>query len=73
MSLRFKLTSFYALISALILTLGGVILFVAMRQSLYQSFDDSLCEAAQLAISQLAGPEDNPRLETENQRFEANL
>jgi len=71
LSLRFKLTSFYALISALVLTLGGVILFVALRQSLYQSFDDSLREAVQLAVSQLGGGENDPRLETEGQRFEA--
>ncbi len=70
MSLRFKLTLFYALISALILALGTAVLFVALRQSLYQSFDDALREAADLAISQLGGQESNPRLETEGQRFQ---
>jgi signal transduction histidine kinase len=70
LSLRFKLTLFYALISALILALGTAVLFVALRQSLYQSFDDALREAAQLAISQLGGQESNPRLETEGQRFQ---
>ncbi len=70
MSLRFKLTLFYALISALILALGTAVLFVSLRQSLYQSFEDSLREAAQLAISQLGGQETNLRLETEGQRFQ---
>ncbi len=70
MSLRLKLTLFYALISALILALGTAVLFVALRQSLYQSFDDALREAADLAISQLGGQESNPRLETEGQRFQ---
>jgi hypothetical protein len=70
LSLRFKLTLFYALISTAILALGTAVLFVALRQSLYQSFDDALREAAQLAISQLGGQENNPRLETEGQRFE---
>jgi signal transduction histidine kinase len=71
LSLRFKLTLFYALISALILALGTAVLFVALRQSLYQSFDDALRDAAQLAVSQLGGHEGDPRLETEGQRFEA--
>jgi signal transduction histidine kinase len=70
LSLRLKLTLFYALISALILALGTAVLFVSLRQSLYQSFDDALREAAQLAISQLGGQETNPRLETEGQRFQ---
>jgi signal transduction histidine kinase len=71
LSLRFKLTLFYALISALILGLGTAVLFVSLRQSLYQSFDDSLRDAAQLAVSQLGGHEGDPRLEKEGQRFEA--
>jgi signal transduction histidine kinase len=73
LSLRLKLTLFYALISGLILALGAAILFVALRESLHQSFDESLREAAQLAVSQLGGDEGAPHLETEGQRFQSSL
>lgn len=73
MNLRLKLTLFSALVSALILTLGGLVLFAALRESLRWSFDDALRETAQLAISQLGGHEGDPRLETEGLRFEARL
>jgi signal transduction histidine kinase len=73
LSLRLKLTLFYALVSGLILALGAAILFVALRQSLHQSFDDSLREAAQLAVSQLGGDEGTARLEPATQSFQASL
>ncbi len=73
MSLRLKLTLFYGLISGLILGLGGLVLFVALRQGLHQSFDDSLREAAQLAVSQLGGDEGSQRLEPAIQNFQASL
>ena len=73
MSLRLRLTLFYALVSGLILSFGAAVLFAALRESLHQSFDQSLREAAQLAVSQLGGDEGAPRLETEGQRFQASL
>ncbi|MER3555436.1 MAG: two-component sensor histidine kinase [Meiothermus sp.] len=55
MSLRWRLTLYYAALSALILLLGGGALFLALRASLRQALDRSLQDAAGIAASQVGG------------------
>lgn len=45
MSLRWRLTLFYAVISGLILVVGGLVLFLSLRSSLYRLLDQSLVQA----------------------------
>jgi signal transduction histidine kinase len=52
MSLRWRLTLYYSALSTLIVVLGGVAFFVVLRQSLHNTLDTSLREAAELAASQ---------------------
>ena len=42
LNLRLRLTLFYALVSATILLLGGVVVFAAVRSSIHQNLDDGL-------------------------------
>jgi signal transduction histidine kinase len=72
-NLRWRLTFFYALVSASILTLGGVVVFAALRSSIHQNLDESLRDAAGLAISQLSGDESNPQVVTESEKLQARL
>lgn len=55
MSLRWRLTLYYAVLSALTLLLGGGALFLALRSSLRQALDNSLQDAAGIAASQIGG------------------
>ena len=57
MSLRWRLTLYYTLISAVLLGLGTLILYGVLSFSLRKTLDDSLREAAVIAASQL-GAED---------------
>ena len=67
LNLRLRLTLFYALVSATILLLGGVVVFAAVRSSIHQNLDDGLRDAAGLAISQLSSDESTPQVETESE------
>jgi len=60
MSLRWRLTLFYTLVSALMLSLAGLGFYVSLHSSLNRSLDDSLREAARLAASQLGGDGEAP-------------
>jgi signal transduction histidine kinase len=53
MSLRWRLTLYYSLLSALTVVLAGVAFFVVLRQSLQTTLDTSLRDAAQAAANQL--------------------
>ena len=55
MSLRWKLTLYYAGLSALTLVMSSGVLFLALRASLHQALDNSLQEAARIAASQIGG------------------
>lgn len=57
MSLRWRLTLYYAAISVGLLLLGGLILFLVLRSTLRQTLDGSLQEAVAIAASQLSGDE----------------
>jgi signal transduction histidine kinase len=54
MSLRWRLTLYYSALSALIVVLSGVAFFVVLRQSLQNTLDTSLQDAAELAAGQLS-------------------
>ncbi len=73
MNLRFRLTFFYALVSFTILLLGGFVVFAAVRSSIHQNLDDSLRDAASLAVSQLSGDESKPQVATESEKLQAKL
>lgn len=74
MSLRWRLTLYYSAVSAVILLIGGLAFFFALRQSLRQFLDDSLREATTFAASQLGGDERKPRFtEAENDLFQTRL
>ena len=64
LSLRLRLTLFYTLVSAMILLIGGLVVFVAVRSSIRQALDDSLLDAAHLAASEIVGSEPLPKLDT---------
>ncbi len=57
MSLRWRLTLFYALITTVILLIAGSVLLLSLRATLRQSLDDALTQSANLAASQMAGDE----------------
>ncbi|PZA06675.1 MULTISPECIES: ATP-binding protein [unclassified Meiothermus] len=59
MSLRWRLTLYYTGISAGLLLLGSLVLFLVLRTTLRQTLDDSLREAVALAASEL--DHDKPR------------
>ncbi len=54
-NLRWRLTLFYALLSAAILLVVGTVFFLSLRLSLHDMLDKGLREAATLAASQLGG------------------
>lgn len=57
MSLRWRLTLYYAVVTVGMVLLGGLVLFQVLRSTLRQTLDDSLRQAAAIAASQLAGDE----------------
>jgi signal transduction histidine kinase len=61
LSLRWRLTLFYALLSSMILLVTGSIFFFSLRTSLHEMLDNSLHDAASLAASQLTGDEGQPK------------
>jgi signal transduction histidine kinase len=61
LSLRWRLTLFYALLSSAILFVTGSIFFFSLRASLREMLDNSLHDAASLAASQLTGDEGQPK------------
>jgi len=65
LSLRWRLTLYYAAISAGLLLLGSVILFLVLRSTLQQTLDDSLREAVAIAASQLGSDEAKVRESTD--------
>lgn len=62
LTLRWRLTLYYGLISALIVLLGAGLILVSLQASLRQGLDGSLRTAAQIAASQLGGDEGAPSL-----------
>lgn len=68
MSLRWRLTLYYSGLSALIIVLAGITIFVVLRQSLRTSLDKSLQDAADFAVGQLR--EEQDELFTEEQESE---
>jgi signal transduction histidine kinase len=57
LSLRWRLTLYYGGMLGLILLIGGLGFWLALRSSLYQTLDTSLRDASALAASQLGGDE----------------
>ena len=60
MTLRWRLTLYFTLVSAFMLALAGLGFYVSLHSSLNRSLDDSLIEAASLAASQLSGDGEAP-------------
>ncbi|GGR31716.1 HAMP domain-containing sensor histidine kinase [Deinococcus ruber] len=65
LTVRWRLTLFYALVSSVILMLSASLIFFSLQSSLQQGLDASLQEAAAIAASQLSGDE-NTSLTGEN-------
>jgi signal transduction histidine kinase len=61
LTLRWRLTLFYALLSSAILLVTGSVFFFSLRASLREMLDNSLHDAASLAASQLTGDEGQPK------------
>ena len=61
LTLRWRLTLFYALLSSTILLVTGSVFFFSLRASLREMLDESLHDAASLAASQLTGDEGQPK------------
>jgi signal transduction histidine kinase len=61
LTLRWRLTLFYALLSSAILLVTSSIFFFSLRTSLHEMLDNSLHDAASLAASQLTGDEGQPK------------
>ena len=61
LTLRWRLTLFYALLSSTILLVTGSVFFFSLRASLREMLDNSLHDAASLAASQLTGDEGQPK------------
>jgi signal transduction histidine kinase len=71
LSLRWRLTLFYALLSSMILLVTGSIFFFSLRTSLHEMLDNSLHDAASLAASQLTGDEGQPKFsETDSEALQ---
>jgi signal transduction histidine kinase len=61
LTLRWRLTLFYALLSSAILLVTGSVFFFSLQASLREMLDNSLHDAASLAASQLTGDEGQPK------------
>jgi signal transduction histidine kinase len=61
LTLRWRLTLFYALLSSAILLVTSSVFFFSLRTSLHEMLDNSLHDAASLAASQLTGDEGQPK------------
>jgi signal transduction histidine kinase len=61
LTLRWRLTLFYALLSSVILLVTGSVFFFSLRASLREMLDNGLHDAASLAASQLTGDEGQPK------------
>jgi signal transduction histidine kinase len=61
LTLRWRLTLFYTLLSSMILLVTGSVFFFSLRASLREMLDNSLHDAASLAASQLTGDEGQPK------------
>jgi signal transduction histidine kinase len=71
LTLRWRLTLFYALLSSAILLVTGSIFFFSLRASLHDMLDNSLHDAASLAASQLTGDEGQPKFsETDSEALQ---
>lgn len=73
LSLRWRLTLFYAGVLAAVLGLVGVVVFFALRSSVHQTLDDSLREAANVAATQLIGDESPQLSDPRSELIEAKL
>jgi signal transduction histidine kinase len=60
LSLRWRMTLYYAGVSVLILLVGGIVFLLALRSSLDRALDHGLRDAATLAATQLGGDEPAP-------------
>jgi signal transduction histidine kinase len=71
LTLRWRLTLFYALLSSMILLVTGTVFFLSLRASLREMLDNSLHDAASLAASQLTGDEGQPKFsETDSEALQ---
>jgi signal transduction histidine kinase len=71
LTLRWRLTLFYALLSSAILCVTGTVFFLSLRNSLHEMLDNSLHDAASLAASQLTGDEGQPKFsETDSEALQ---
>lgn len=74
LSLRWRLTLYYALVSALTVLLSAALIFFSLRSSLQQGLDSSLREAAAISASQLSGDENSPTVgESAGDRVQSQL
>jgi signal transduction histidine kinase len=73
LSLRWRLTLYYALVSSATVLLSAVLIFFSLRSSVQQGLDISLREAGAIAASQLAGDETTKREESAGDRVQSQL
>jgi signal transduction histidine kinase len=74
LSLRLRLTLFYGALLAVVLTLVGVAVYVALRSSVRATLDSALRDATSLAVSQLSGDEGKPKFsDPETDAFQSRL
>ena len=74
LSLRWRLTLYYALVSSVTLLLSAGLIFFSLRSSLQQGLDASLREAAAISASQLSGDEGAPKVgENAGDRIQSQL
>ena len=66
LTLRWRLTLFYALLSSAILIVSGTVFFLSLRASLRQMLDQGMRDAATLAISQLTADQGQPMFSDTN-------